>query len=69
MNNKQVYTIHYQQKFNGEVLSDSYTSYGTKTEMDKHISDLFTDPHVFRAWYTKNTDSYVRGIKCEFENK
>lgn len=56
MNNKQVYTIHYQQKFNGEVLSDSYTSYGTKTEMDKHISDLFTDPHVFKAWYTKNEE-------------
>lgn len=51
------YRIIYKQKFNGEILQDSYMKYNaTIYEMEQAINNLYSDPHVFSARYEEVTE-------------
>lgn len=46
------YRLFHKQKFNGQILEDSYIEYdATKAEMEEAVRITFSDPHVFSAWY------------------
>ncbi|MEB6549735.1 hypothetical protein MXL46_11620 [Heyndrickxia sporothermodurans] len=45
------YRIHYKQKFNGEILEDSYIrTVRDERDLIKIEEDLYSDPHVFSVF-------------------
>ena len=46
------YRLIYSQKFMGKVLRDVILKYDkTVAEMEEAVNALYSDPHVFEAWY------------------
>lgn len=46
------YRLVYSQKFMGKVLRDVILKYDkTVAEMEEAVNALYSDPHVFEAWY------------------
>lgn len=49
---KKNYRLIYSQKFMGKVLRDVIMKYDkTVAEMEEAVNALYSDPHVFEAWY------------------
>lgn len=52
------YRIIYKQKFNGEILQDSYIrTVRNGHELQQAVSALYEDPHVFSVTYEALEDS------------